>query len=58
MCLKTTSDIDDAINILTRNIQSPVWDSAKGLPSSINLPIFIRAFISQKRRARNYQIPA
>lgn len=30
--LKTSSDIDDAVNLLTTNIQTSVWDSAKPIP--------------------------
>jgi len=54
--LKTPSDIDDAVNLLTTNIQTSVWDSAKLLPSHVmpshHLPAYIRTLISQERRAR------
>ena len=54
--LKTPSDIDDAVNLLTTNIQTSVWDSAKPVPLHVkpppHLPSYIRTLISQKRRAR------
>ena len=55
LCLKTASDIDDAVNLLTNNIQSAVWESAIQPPprkTEFNLPIHIRTLISLKRRAR------
>ncbi|KAF0704581.1 Reverse transcriptase domain-containing protein, partial [Aphis craccivora] len=56
LCLKTPSDIDDAVNLLTTNIQTSVWDSAKPVPLHVkpppHLPSYIRTLISQKRRAR------
>lgn len=53
--LKTTADIDDAVNLLTSNIQTSAWESA--LPSKPHtptaiLPLHIRTLIVQKRRAR------
>lgn len=53
--LKTTADIDDAVNLLTSNIQTSAWESA--LPSKPHtptaiFPLCIRTFIVQKRRAR------
>jgi len=53
--LKTASDIDDAVNLLTNNIQSAVWESAIQSPprkTGFNLPIHIRSLISLKCRAR------
>jgi hypothetical protein len=55
LCLKTASDIDDAVNLLTNNIRSSVWESAIQPPprkSELNLPIHIRTLKSLKRRAR------
>lgn len=55
LCLKTASNIDDAVNLLTNNIQSAVWESAIQTPprkTEFNLPIHIRTLISLKRRAR------
>lgn len=55
LCLKKSSDIDDAVNLLTNNIQSAVWESAIQPPprkTELNLPIHIRNLISLKRRAR------
>lgn len=55
LCLKKSSDIDDAVNLLTNNIQSAVWESAIQPPprkTEFNLPIHIRTLISLKRRAR------
>ncbi|KAL4103929.1 hypothetical protein QTP88_019246 [Uroleucon formosanum] len=54
--LKTPSDIDDAVNLLTTNIQTSVWNSAKPVPLHVkpspHLPSYIRTLIAQKRRAR------
>jgi len=54
--LKTPSDIDDAVNLLTTNIQTLVSDSAKSVPPHVkpppHHPAYIRTLISQKRRAR------
>jgi len=48
--LKTSSDIDDAVNLLTTNIQTSVWDSAKPTSSHTkppsHLPSYIRTLIS------------
>ncbi|VVC42095.1 Helitron helicase-like domain, partial [Cinara cedri] len=55
LCLKSASDIDDAVNLLTNNIQSAVWESAIQPPprkADFNLPIHIRNLISLKRRAQ------
>ncbi|KAL4103436.1 hypothetical protein QTP88_018813 [Uroleucon formosanum] len=55
LCLKKPSDIDDAVNLLTNNIQSAVWESAIQPPprkTEFKLPIHIRTLISLKRRAR------
>lgn len=64
ICLKT-NDIDDAVNLLTHNIQSSIWESPKLLPSKKspnNLPTYIRTLISEKRRAcaiwQNNRYPA
>ncbi|KAL4111862.1 hypothetical protein QTP88_015739 [Uroleucon formosanum] len=54
--LKTPSDIDDAVNLLTTNIQTSVWNSAKPVPLHVkpspHLPSYIRTLIAQKHRAR------
>jgi len=54
--LKSPSDIDDAVNLLTTNIQTSVWDSAKPMPLHVkpspHPPSYIQTLISQKRRAR------
>jgi len=55
LSLKKTSNIDDAVNLLTNNIQSAVWESAIQPPprkAEFNLPIHIRTLISLKRHAR------
>jgi len=55
--LKTTTDIDEAVHHLTSNIQASAWESTvpsqPHTPTTI-LPLHIRSFIAQKRRARCY----
>jgi hypothetical protein len=53
--LKTINDVNDAVHLLTHNIQSSVWESPKLLPykkSPNNLPIYIKTLISVKRYTR------
>jgi len=54
--LKTSSDINDAVNLIATNIQTSVWDSAKPISSHIkpspHLQSHVQTLISQKRSAR------
>jgi len=54
--LKSTVDIDDAINHLIKSIQDSAWSSSSPLPPKDhfwNLPLHIGALISEKRKARS-----
>jgi len=54
--LKTEYDIDDAVNTLTKSIQTAAWNSCTPKPTSnlenYSIPLHIRSLIVQKRRAR------
>ncbi|KAL4148808.1 hypothetical protein QTP88_002960 [Uroleucon formosanum] len=53
--LKTKNDIDEAVNLLTSNIQASAWESAKPSHSRISniiLLLYIRNLISLRHRAR------
>jgi hypothetical protein len=55
ICLKTKNYIDEAVNLLTSDIQASAWETAKPSQpriSNIIFPLYIRNLISQKRRAR------
>jgi len=53
--LNTITDIDEAVNSFTSNIQTSAWGSTtpsqSHTPAAI-LPLYIRSLIAQKRRAR------
>ncbi|KAL4107090.1 hypothetical protein QTP88_018522 [Uroleucon formosanum] len=54
--LKSTVDIDDAVNHLIKSIQDSAWSSSSPLPPkdhTKNLPLHIRVLISEKRKARS-----
>lgn len=55
ICLKTSNDIDEAVNLFTSNIQTSAWESAQPTQShtcNMIIPLYIRSLIAQKRRAR------
>lgn len=64
--LKTTQEIDDAINKLTNIIQPAAWDATptqtQFLNNSLTIPEHIRILIANKRRARalyqRYRLPS
>jgi hypothetical protein len=52
--LKSTNDIDEAVNLLTKSIKQSAWSSSTPTPHinyNGNLPTHVRILITEKRKA-------
>jgi len=55
LSLKSSDEIDEVVNLLTKSIQETAWSCSTPTPPTNhikNLPLHIKVLISEKRRAR------